>query len=144
MKTIKKYELKVNKTEIAESKISNSEDAYNYIRGFYGDDIHIYESSFILLLNRANTVVGYAKISQGGVAGTIIDFKIVLKYVIDSLASGFIMAHNHPSGNMTASVEDNKFTERLKHICSYLDCTFLDHIIVGDTTYYSYSDNGKL
>ena len=143
MNTIKKYELKVNKTEIAESKISNSDDAYKYIRGFYGDDIHIYESSFILLLNRANTVVGYAKISQGGVAGTVIDFKIVLKYVIDSLASGFIMAHNHPSGNMKASEHDNQFTKRLKDICSYLDCQFLDHIIVGDTDYYSYADSGN-
>ena len=144
MKNIKKYELTVNKTEFKESQISNSNDAYQYIRQFYGHDIHIYESSFILLLNRANKVTGYAKISQGGVAGTVIDFKIVLKYVIDTLASGFIIAHNHPSGNMTASPQDNQFTKQLKEICSYLDCKFMDHVIVGDTEYYSYADNDKL
>jgi DNA repair protein RadC len=144
MKTIKKYEITANETDFKKSRITNSETAYDYIRQFYQHDIQIYESSFVLLLNRANDTIGYAKISQGGVAGTVIDIKIVLKYVIDSLASGFIIAHNHPSGNLNSSVQDDDLTRRLKEVCDYVDCKLLDHIILTDTSYYSYADSGKL
>ena len=74
----------------------------------------IYESVFILLLNRHNNTIGYAKISQGGVTGTVIDVKIIAKYIIDSLASGLILAHNHPSGNTRASSEDINITNKVK------------------------------
>lgn len=144
MKTIKKYEIKSNVTEIPKVKITNSETAYNYIRQFYSDDLEIYESSFILLLNRANNVIGYAKISQGGVAGTVIDIKIVLKYVIDTLASAFIIAHNHPSGNTNSSQQDDALTKKLKSICDWVDCKMLDHLIITTDSYYSYADNGNL
>ena len=144
MKTIKKYEIKSNVTDIPKVKITNSETAYNYIRQFYSDDLEIYESSFILLLNRASDVIGYAKISQGGVAGTVIDIKIVLKYVIDTLASSFIIAHNHPSGNTNSSKQDDDLTTKLKSICSWVDCTMLDHLIITTDSYYSYADNSKL
>lgn len=144
MKTIKKYELKSNATDLPEVKITSSQDAYNYIKQFYANDIEIFESSFILLLNRANKVIGYAKISQGGVAGTVIDIKIVLKYVIDSLASGFIISHNHPSGNLNSSAQDDLLTSRLKEVCNYMDCNMLDHLIITSDSYFSYADSGKL
>ena len=144
MKTIKKYEIKSNVTDIPKVKITNSETAYDYIRQFYSDDLEIYESSFILLLNRASDVIGYAKISQGGVAGTVIDIKIVLKYVIDTLASSFIIAHNHPSGNTNSSSQDDALTKKLKSICDLVDCTMLDHLIITTDSYYSYADNSKL
>lgn len=144
MKTIKKYELKTNATDIPEIQIKSSKDAYDYIKQFYANDIEIFESSFILLLNRANKVIGYAKISQGGVAGTVIDIKIVLKYVIDSLASGFIISHNHPSGNLNSSAQDDLLTCRLKEVCNYMDCNMLDHLIITAESYFSYADEGKL
>jgi DNA repair protein RadC len=144
MKTIKRYELKSNPTDIQQTQIKSSKDAYDYIKQFYADDIEIFESSFILLLNRANKVIGYAKISQGGVAGTVIDIKIVLKYVIDSLASAFIMSHNHPSGNLNSSPQDDQLTKRLAGITDLVDCKMFDHLIISSEGFYSYADDGKL
>jgi DNA repair protein RadC len=103
MTKIKKYELKKNATEFARVKITNSKDAADFIRKFYLDDIGIFESFFILLLDQSNTTIGYAKISQGGVASTVVDSRIVAKYAIESLSTAVILAHNHPSGNLNAS-----------------------------------------
>jgi DNA repair protein RadC len=101
-KTIKQYTIKkLTEAEgIPQIKITSSETAYNVIRQFWHDDIEIYESFFVLLLNRANVTIGWAKISQGGITGTIADPKLILKYAVDSLASGIILAHNHPSGTL--------------------------------------------
>ena len=144
MKTIKKYEIKSNKTDIPQVQIKSSKDAYDYIKQFYLDDIEVFESSFILLMNRANKVIGYAKISQGGVAGTVVDIKIVLKYVVDSLASAFIISHNHPSGNLESSLQDDQLTKNIKTITDLMECRMLDHLIITSESFYSYADNGKL
>jgi DNA repair protein RadC len=144
MKTIKKFELKTSQTDLEQVKISKSEDAADFIRQFYSDDIEIYESFFILLMNRANKVTGYAKISQGGVCGTIVDKKILLKYVVDSLASGVIIAHNHPSGTLSPSDADIKITKELKELCKLVDSTVLDHVILTADSFYSFADNENL
>jgi DNA repair protein RadC len=144
MKTVKKFELKVNQTEFEQIKITKSEDAANFIKQFYSDDIEIYESFFILLMNRSNKIIGYAKISQGGIIGTYVDKKIVLKYVIDSLASGLIIAHNHPSGVLKPSDEDIKITKQIAELCKLLETTLLDHVILTADSFYSFADNGKL
>ena len=144
MKTIKKFELKTSQTDLEQVKISKSEDAADFIRQFYSDDIEIYESFFILLMNRANKVTGYAKISQGGVCGTIVDKKILLKYVVDSLASGVIIAHNHPSGTLSPSDSDIRITKEVKELCKLVDSTLLDHVILTVESFYSFADNGNL
>ncbi len=144
MKTVKKFELKVNQTEFEQIKITKSEDAANFIKQFYSDDIEIYESFFILLMNRSNKIIGYAKISQGGIIGTYVDKKIVLKYVIDSLASGLIIAHNHPSGVLNPSDEDIKITKQIAELCKLLETTLLDHVILTADSFYSFADNRKL
>ena len=144
MKKIKRFELKTSQTDLDQVKISNSENAANFIRQFYSDDIEIYESFFILLLNRANKVIGYAKISQGGVCGTVVDKKILLKYVIDSLASGVIIAHNHPSGNTSPSDADIRITKEVKELCKLVDSGLLDHVILTADSFYSFADNGNL
>jgi DNA repair protein RadC len=144
MKTIKKFELKTSQTDLEQVKISKSEDAADFIRQFYSDDIEIYESFFILLMNRANKVTGYAKISQGGVCGTIVDKKILLKYVVDSLASGVIIAHNHPSGTLSPSDSDIRITKEVKELCKLVDSTLLDHVILTAESFYSFADNEKL
>jgi DNA repair protein RadC len=143
--TIKKYELTLKHldTELIAKRITSSKDSAEYIRQFYFDDIEIYESSFILLLNRQNKVLGYAKISQGGVTGTVIDPKIVCKYAVDSLATGIILAHNHPSGNTQPSSPDRDITCKLKSALSYFDIQLIDHIIItADAGYYSFADEG--
>ena len=144
MKKIKRFELKTSQTDLEQVKISNSENAADFIRQFYSDDIEIYESFFILLMNRANKVTGYAKISQGGVCGTIIDKKILLKYVVDSLASGVIIAHNHPSGNTSPSDADIRITKDVKELCKLVDSTLMDHVILTSDSFYSFADNGNL
>jgi DNA repair protein RadC len=144
MKTIKKFELKTSQTDLEQVKISKSEDAADFIRQFYSDDIEIYESFFILLMNRANKVTGYAKISQGGVCGTIVDKKILLKYVVDSLASAVIIAHNHPSGNTSPSDSDIRITKEIRQLCELVDSTLFDHIILTAESFYSFADNGNL
>ena len=144
MKKIKRFELKTSQTNLEQVKISNSENAANFIRQFYSDDIEIYESFFILLFNRANKVIGYAKISQGGVCGTVVDKKILLKYVIDSLASGVIIAHNHPSGNTSPSDADIRITKDIKELCKLVDSTLMDHVILTADSFYSFADNGNL
>jgi len=120
----------VKGSSILKMSIKNSQDAFDAIKQFWTDDIEVYESFFILLLDRVNNTIGWAKISQGGICGTVVDKKIVCKYVVDSLASSVILAHNHPSGSLRASKEDIKITRDLKQCLLLFDCQLFDHIIV--------------
>lgn len=132
------------KPDIKNVKINKSSDAVEYIRQFFYEDIAIYESFFIILLNRANTTIGYAKISQGGVAGTVVDSKIIAKYAIESLSSSVILAHNHPSGNLKPSNCDLDLTKKVKNGLNFLDITLADHIILTEDSYSSFNDEGLL
>ena len=142
--TISEYSLKYTKSEIQKTKVTTSESASNVIRQFYFDDINIYESFFILLLNRANNTTGFAKISQGGTAGTVVDVKIIAKYAVESLCSAVIICHNHPSGNITPSEADINITKKVKDALLLFDIKLTDHIILSENNYYSFSDNGNL
>lgn len=142
--TIKLYELKKIQTQFPKRKILSSNDASDFIKQFYNDDIDIFESCFILLLNQANYTIGYAKISQGGVTGTIVDPRIVAKYAVESLATVVILAHNHPSGNLNPSSADKSLTEKIKNGLNMLDIRLVDHLILTDTDYYSFADNGMM
>lgn len=138
------YSIKKNKTELKKEKISSSADACSYIRQFFFEDLEVYESVFLLLLNQQNQTVGYAKISQGGVAGSVVDTKIIGKYMIDSLATSAIIAHNHPSGNTTPSPADKQVTKKVKEVGRLLDCKVLDHLIITNDTYLSFADENIL
>jgi DNA repair protein RadC len=144
METAKLYELKKIQTEFPCVQITDSATSADFIRQFYGDDMEIYESMFVLLLNRANRTVGYAKISQGGITGTVCDIKLVAKYAIDSLASSVILAHNHPSGTLRPSDADVMVTEKVKNALQLLDVTLLDHVILTADGYYSFADRGRI
>lgn len=144
MKTATLYELRKNQTDFPKTKIVSSTSSSEFIRQFYSDDIEIYESFFLLLLNNQNQTLGYAKISQGGIVGTIVDVRIVAKYVIDSLATGIILAHNHPSGNLNPSKQDIDITKKIKEAMKLFDVSVLDHIILTSDSYYSFADNGNL
>jgi DNA repair protein RadC len=144
MKTVKLLELKKIQTDFPAVKITNSNTSAKFIRQFYSDDLGIFESFFILLLNRQNQTTGYAKISQGGVAGTVVDVKIIAKYAVDFLASSVILAHNHPSGNLNPSSQDIDATQKVKEALSLLDVQVLDHIILTEESYYSFADNALI
>jgi DNA repair protein RadC len=141
-KTAIEYNLSAKFSDFERVKIQTSADAAKYISNFYSDDIHIYESVFILLLNRQNDTIGYAKISQGGISGTVVDIRIILKYAIETLASGVIMAHNHPSGQLKASPQDTQISKKLKEAMQYMDISLLDSLIITADNYYSMADDG--
>jgi len=132
---MKKFELKSLQTNFPNVKIRESYDAVDVIRQFYGDDIEIYESCFILLLNNANMTIGYAKISQGGITGTVVDVRIIAKYAVESLATSVIIAHNHPSGNTKQSEADEQVSKKVREALKLFDIFLLDHIILTKDDY---------
>jgi DNA repair protein RadC len=148
MKTYKKrlplITLKKTKTDFPCVKIVTSADANEFIRNFYSDDIGIFESFFILLLNRNNNTIGYAKISQGGIVGTVIDATIIAKYCVEALATSVILAHNHPSGSLVPSQQDKDITCKIKDTLKIFDCTTLDHIILTEDSFFSFADEGMM
>jgi DNA repair protein RadC len=144
MKTTTLYELRKNQTDFPKMKIKDANDSSEFIKQFYQGDIEIYESFFLLLLNNNNQTIGYAKISQGGVTSTVVDVKIIAKYVVDSLATGIILAHNHPSGNLNPSSADISITSKVKEAMKLFDVAVLDHIILTADSFYSFSNNGLM
>ena len=103
-----------------------------------------HEELWVALLNPAHRVVRVARISQGGVNNTLADIRLILKAAIDALASGIILCHNHPSGNLQPSRHDDQLTERVQKAAKLMDIALLDHIILADNRYYSYMDEGRL
>ncbi|MCD4835142.1 MAG: DNA repair protein RadC [Bacteroidales bacterium] len=127
---------------IIKKKITQSKDVFELFQPTIGDLPH--EEFWILLLNRSNRIIEKIKISQGGVSGTVIDVKIILKHAVEKLASSIILCHNHPSGNKAPSSADDIITGKLKSGAELLDIQVIDHIIVADVEYFSYADEGKL
>ena len=131
-------------TEFKKVKIASSLDAQSYARNFFSDDLTIYESFFLILLNNSNNTIGYVKISQGGITGTVVDTKIIAKYAVECLASAVLLVHNHPSGALKPSQADIQVTKKIKETLSLFDCKVLDHIILTETNYFSFGDEGIL
>lgn len=125
-------------------RILGSESARSYAVRFYMDDMEIYESFFVVALDRSNKTVGWLKVSQGGTSATVVDPKLVASFAVNSMASAVVLVHNHPSGNLRPSVQDDKLTRRLKEGLALFDISVLDHIILSADGYYSYSDEGRL
>lgn len=138
------YTIKATKQDFSIAKIRSSEDAFNFAKQFYFDDITIYESCFIMLLNHASNVMGYAKISQGGICSTMLDVRLIAKYAIDTLATSVILVHNHPTGSLNPSYEDDKLTNAVSKGLELLNIKLIDHLIISEERYYSYAEEGKL
>ncbi|MGC1241774.1 MAG: DNA repair protein RadC [Chryseosolibacter sp.] len=123
-------------------RIASSRDGFALLKAHL-QDIH-HEEFWIILLNRANRVIKKHQISQGGVAGTVADPKIIFKLALSELASGIILAHNHPSGNLTASQADIDLTKKIREAGKLLEIQVLDHLIVAGQKYFSFADEGML
>jgi DNA repair protein RadC len=123
-------------------KITSSKDVYEILFPLISDLAH--EEFWILLLNRSNKVIDKYRISQGGIAGTVIDVKIILKRAVEKLASSIILCHNHPSGNLTPSKADINITNKLREAAELMDIKLLDHVIIADNSYFSFIDEGVL
>lgn len=119
-------------------KVRSSADVYNFLKPYLLDLDH--EQFWVLYLNRANQILKPEKISTGGVSGTVVDAKLIFKKALEVLASGLVLAHNHPSGNLRPSEQDIKLTKKLKAAGQSLDIPVLDHIIFTNAGYFSFSD----
>lgn len=122
--------------------ITTSKAAFELIKADLLDIPH--EEFWVLLLNRANKVTRKQQVSQGGVTGTVADPKIIFKLALEELASGVILAHNHPSGNLTPSQSDINLTNKLKEAGKLLEIQVLDHLIIAGQNYFSFADEGML
>lgn len=122
--------------------VKSSETVYKLFHPLLGDLDH--EEFWLLMLNRANRVLGRFKVSQGGLSGTVIDTRIILKKALDNLSSSIIVCHNHPSGNNQPSDADVKITEKLKKAAEMLEIKLLDHVIIADKSYFSFADEGLI
>ena len=127
---------------IKKKKISSSRDVLDYFQPLLAD-LH-YEEFWVLLLNRSNRVVNKIKISQGGISGTVIDVRLILKKAIEHETSSIILCHNHPSGNLEPSESDKKITQKLKEAGRVMDIGVIDHLIISDNGYFSFADEGLL
>jgi DNA repair protein RadC len=123
-------------------QIRSSKDVADIFQPLLSDLLH--EEFWILFLNRSNKVINRMKLSQGGISGTVTDIRIVMKNAIECLASGIIVCHNHPSGNLNPSDSDSKITQKIKEAGVLMDIQLLDHLIISDKDYYSFADNGML
>ena len=103
-----------------------------------------YEEFWVIFLNNSNMVQSFECVSQGGLASTVVDVKIILKKAIDKLSTSIILVHNHPSGNLKPSIQDDNITQKIKESVKYVDMRLLDHIIIAPQGYYSYADEGRL
>src|SRR5680860_46889 len=124
------------------NKITGSKDTADYFQPILGDLNH--KEFWIMLLDRGNKILDSFMISQGGISGTVIDVRIILKPAIEKLASAIILCHNHPSGTMQASDADLKITRKISEGAKLMDISVLDHIIIGQNSYLSFADEGML
>lgn len=122
--------------------VTCSKDAYHAI----GSDLAdlAYEEFWILLLNRANRIIGKVQISTGGVAGTVVDPKMVFRKALEGLACSIILCHNHPSGNLKPSQTDLELTQKLKQVGLAIEIPIFDHLIITEKDYFSFADDGIL
>ncbi len=125
-------------------KILTSETVVEVLRRLWSSQIEVREEFVVLLIDRSNRVLGYHKLSIGGITETSVDYTILFAVALKSLATAFILAHNHPSGNLQPSESDIKLTKEIKHIAQIHNINFLDHIIITKEGYYSFTDNGML
>lgn len=126
-------------------KVSSSHGAYELLRASWNPDtIEFCEEFKLLLLNRAHKVLGIFELSKGGVSGTVADPKLIFIAGLKANASGIILAHNHPSGNLTPSQSDIDLTRKCRDAGRLLEIQILDHLILTSEKYYSFADEGIL
>lgn len=127
---------------LTSDQITHSAALYEILKPMMMDLPH--EEFRVIYLNRANKILANERISTGGITGTVADVKIIFKKALELLASSIILAHNHPSGNLTPSAADIQLTRKMRETGKIMEIDVLDHIIVTESGYYSFADNGTL
>lgn len=122
--------------------VSSSDKAVEYLRHFINADTLDHKEYFwVLLLNRANRLLAISEIGKGSAVGVVVNHKEIFQLILRTNATAFIVAHNHPSGQLKISKEDKKTTEKIIQMSNILDINFLDHIILTTESYYSFANN---
>lgn len=126
-------------------KITSSRDAYQVLKQSWDEGrLELVEQFKVMLTNRANKVLGIFEVSTGGIAGTVADPKLIFVAALKSGATGVLLCHNHPSGNLTPSQADIELTKKIKEGGKLLEIQLLDHIILTSEGYYSFTDEGLI
>lgn len=145
MNTIKEIKVSYTSGNANKIKIKNSKDSYELLLACWSKKtIELQEEFKVLLLNRNHQVLGIYPLSKGGVSGTIVDAKLVFSVALKCNASSIVIAHNHPSGNLTPSEADKKLTLKLQQAGGYLDIMILDHLILSNSGYFSFADESLM
>jgi len=121
-------------------KISSSKAVFEIMQPIIGELPH--EEFWVLFLNNSNSVISKSQLSKGGITGTVVDVRLVFKLAMENGATGLILCHNHPSGNLNPSDADKQITKKIKLAGESLDVKVLDHLIITESKYYSFVDEG--
>jgi DNA repair protein RadC len=125
--------------------VKSAQESYGVLREIFdADTLEWKEESILLCLNSAHRLLGYYKISSGGMSGTVMDPRIIYTVALSAGATAIIVSHNHPSGSLTPSIADQEITNKLKDAGKLLDIKFLDHIIVTQESFFSFAENNLL
>jgi len=123
-----------------EEGVKYSKDVFELMQPRIGDLPH--EEFWVIYLNNANKVIHTAQLSKGGITGTLVDVRLLLKEALVNSATAIILSYNHPSGTLRPSTADKEITEKIKNACLSMDIKLLDHIIVTEKSYFSFQDEG--
>ena len=123
-------------------KISSSLDVFELMKPLLED--LLVEQFWTLYLNNSNKVLSKLKISEGGMTGTVVDIRLILKHALELNATSIVLSHNHPSGILIPSEADIKVTGKIKKATEFMDIKVLDHIIITDQSYFSFADQGRI
>ena len=130
---------------LVDMSIKNSKKSFELMLNEWEQDkLQMQEEAKILLLNRNNNVLGIYSLAKGGLTSCVVDVRIILSIALKTLATGIILFHNHPSGNLKPSKADLDITKKLKNSCDLLDISLLDHLIITKDNYFSFADEGLI
>lgn len=122
-------------------KISNSADSYDIAMNLWNlNTIQVQEEVKIIFLNDALMVLGFYSLSKGGISSSIVDIRLILSVALKAIATGVILVHNHPTGNLKPSKADLDITKKLKSACDVMGINLLDHLIISKENYFSFAD----
>ena len=128
-----------------QGKVISSEEAYNILLPTFREGtIEYREYAKVLFLNQQCELVAYNTVSEGGISETPVDVRMIMQGALLTNATQIIFAHNHPSGNLKPSIQDDHLTERLRKACEIMRINLVDHLIVTSNGYYSYKDMGRI
>lgn len=145
MNTISEIKVSYNLENSCRQKITSGEKAFEVLLNCWDKDtLELQEEFKILLLNRANEVLGIYQMSKGGITGTVVDVRLIFSVALKCNATGIILAHNHPSGTLKPSEADISLTKKIKKCSEFMDIALLDHLIITKYNFYSFANEGLL